>query len=83
VRLRPAVAAALAAHGVAVSEADTPELLRDRLNDAYLVQVRDIRERQRAGHIPLRGYAQAVQELRDRFALLGVPLEAWTEPPAD
>ena len=79
-RLHPQVAEALAAHGVEVAETDTPETLRDRLNDLYLVEVRGIRERQRAGLIPLRGYAGAVQQLRERYSLLGLPLDRWTVP---
>jgi hypothetical protein len=80
VSLRPAVVAALAAHGVEVGPDDTPATLRERLNDLYLVEVRAIRERQRAGDIPRRGYAAAVQELRDRFSLLGLPEGDWTVP---
>jgi hypothetical protein len=80
VSLRPAVRAALAAHGVEIREDDTPATLRERLNDLYLVEVRAIRERQRAGLIPLRGYAAAVQELRGRFSLLGLPEGEWTVP---
>ena len=80
IALRPAVRTALAAHGVEVGDEDTPAPLRDRLNDLYLVEVRALRERQRAGLIPLRGYAAAVQELRARFSLLGLPEGDWTIP---
>lgn len=79
VRLRPAVREALLGHGVAPSPADSPETLRGRLNDVYLDEVRRLRGRQRAGEIPLGEYAGAVEALRGRFPLLGLPLDRWTE----
>jgi hypothetical protein len=75
--LRPAVLAALRAHGLEPSEEDTPERLRERLNDLYLVEVRGLRERQKSGEIPMREYAAEVQALKERFPLLGLPLPAW------
>jgi hypothetical protein len=80
VRLRAGVRAALAGHGLAVAESDTPALLKERLNDLYLEDVRRLKARQRAGEIPLRDYAAHSQSLKERFPLLGLPLEQWTEP---
>lgn len=77
---RPDVARALARHGITLLPADTPETLRDRLNDLYLEAVRAIRERQRTGAIPKADYARHVQALRDEYALLALPLELWEEP---
>ena len=77
-KLRPEVAAALAGHGLTPGVTDTLETLRDKLNDLYLVEVRELRERQRAGEIPMKGYAAEVTRLRERFPLLALPLEAWT-----
>jgi hypothetical protein len=82
VALRPEVAAALGRHGVVIAPDDTVETLRDRLNDAYLVAVRQIRERQRHGEIARPDYATHVQKLRDEYALLGLPLDLWTTPAA-
>ncbi len=79
-RPRPDVARALARHGITLLPADTPETLRDRLNDLYLEAVRAIRERQRTGGIPKADYARHVQALRDEYALLALPLELWEEP---
>ena len=79
VRLRAEVREGLARHGLTPEPGDTPELLRLRLNDAYLVDVRRLRERQRGGVVPLRDYARHVEELRDAYPLLGLPLELWTE----
>jgi len=80
VKLRPAVREALDRHGLAVSEDDTPATLRDRLNDFYLDEVRKLRARQRAGEIPLAEYARHARALQERYLLLGLPLELWTEP---
>jgi hypothetical protein len=72
------VTRALAAHGVEPSPEDTPSSLRERLNDLYLEEVRRLRERQRAGEIPKSEYAAHVAALRDRFPLLGLPLDRWS-----
>jgi hypothetical protein len=80
VSLRASVRAALEAHGLAVTDADTPALLKERLNDLYLEDVRRLKARQRAGEIPLRDYAAHAQALKESFPLLGLPLDKWTEP---
>jgi len=80
VRLRASVRAALAGHGLAVADADTPAVLKERLNDLYLEGVRRLKARQRAGEIPLSDYAAQAQALKETFPLLGLPLEMWTEP---
>jgi hypothetical protein len=79
VRLKPTVLADLAAHGVEPGEEDSPETLRERLNDAYLVEVRRLRERQRSGEIPLREFGSHVQALKERYPLLGLPLDRWAD----
>ncbi len=79
VRLRPAVAEALASLGVEADDDDTPEQLRERLNERYLEEVRALRQRQQAGEIPLRDYARHVQALKERFAVLGLPVSLWLE----
>lgn len=79
-RLRAAVREALARHGLAVEEGDTPVAIKERLNDLYLADVRRLKARQRAGEIPLRDYASHAQALKERYPLLGLPLEAWTDP---
>ena len=79
-RLRPGVLAELAARGITPNPDDTPASLRERLNDAYLEDVRRLRERQRAGEIRLRDYAGHVQKLKESYPLLGLPLDQWLEP---
>jgi hypothetical protein len=79
VTLRPAVAEALAGHGIARGPEDTPQQLRERLNERYLEDVRALKQRQQAGEIPLRDYAQHVQALKERYGLLGLPLPLWSD----
>jgi hypothetical protein len=77
--LRPAVGEELRRHGIESGPEDTAATLRERLNDAYLVEVRLLRERQVRGEIPLREYAGHVAALKARFPLLGVPVALWDE----
>jgi len=79
IALRAAILEELGRHGIAAGPEDTPATLRERLNDAYVAEVRRLRERQVAGEIPRREYAQHVAALRDRFPLLGLPLGLWDE----
>ena len=77
--LRPRVLQALRDHGVEPADGETPEALRERLNDVYLGEVRRLKQRQTSGEIPLREYAAHVEALRERFTLLGLPLAHWCE----
>ena len=78
-RLRPCVLEALRAHGIEAAPEDPPAALRERLNDVYLEEVRRLKQRQQGGEIPLREYAGHVETLREGFALLGLPLDRWSE----
>ena len=78
-RLRPAVAAELARHGIEAAPDDTPEALRELLNDRYLEDVRRLKARQVAGEIPLKEYAGHAQALKEGYPLLGLPLPVWVE----
>ena len=77
--LRPQVAADLRRHGIEPEPGDEPARLRERLNDAYLEDVRHLRERQRSGAIPLAEYAAHVEALRGLYPALSLPLELWGE----
>ena len=79
VPLRAEVVEGLATHGIVAGPEDTPLTLRERLNEAYLEEVRRLRGRQRAGEIPLSEYAGHVEALKRRYPLLGLPLARWTE----
>ena len=76
--LKPEVLSGLARHGIVPGPGDTPETLRERLNDAYLEDVRRLKERQVRGEFPLREYAAHVQALKESYPLLGLPLDLWT-----
>lgn len=77
--LRPAVLETLARLGVDAAPGDTPERLRERLNERYLEEVRALKQRQQAGEIALSEYARHVQALKERYSLLGLPLALWAE----
>lgn len=77
--LKPAVLAGLARHGIVPRPGEDPGALRERLNDAYLEEVRRLRERQRGGEIPLAQYADHVEALKRAYPLLGLPLGLWSE----
>jgi hypothetical protein len=79
VKLRREVLADLVLRGIDPQPDDTPQTLKERLNDLYLEEVRRLRERQRRGEIPLLDYARHADELKRRFPLLGLPLELWHE----
>ncbi len=53
--------------------------MKERLNARYLDEVRQLKARQQAGEIPLREYATHAEALKERYPLLGLPLELWTE----
>jgi len=78
-RLRAAVLADLERHGVAIGPDDTPESLRDRLEDIYVADVRRLKARQVSGEIPLREYARHAAALKETYPLLGLPLVFWVE----
>lgn len=78
-RYRPGVLAALLAHGVRPTPATPPGLVRDYLNDLYRFQLRRLRAQLVRGDFPKRQYAGRVTELRLRYPLLSLPLQAWTE----
>lgn len=79
IRLRPQVLEELARHGLTISPDDTPESLRERLNELYVADVRRLKARQVAGEIRLRDYARHAEALREGYPLLGLPLSLWTE----
>lgn len=79
IALRSSVREELSRHGVVAAADDTPALLRERLNDVYVGEVKRLRDRQVGGEIPLREYAGHVEALKGRFPLLGLPLRLWEE----
>lgn len=78
--LRGGILEELGRHGLVAGPDDTAASLREKLNDLYLEEVRRLRERQRAGEIPLTDYALRVNALKERYPLLGLPSAAWLAP---
>ena len=75
--LKPEVLDALAGHGLRPG-ADTPlALLRAQLNDLYRHEIRQLRDRCRAGEFTTRELPARVVELRKRYVLLSIPVERW------
>lgn len=68
----------LARHGVKPHKETPPELLREFINDLYVIEIRALRDRVRTGSIAKQDLATCVKELRKRYLLLSVPLEHWT-----
>ena len=67
----------LARHGVKPRQDTPPELLREFINDLYIIEIRALRNRVRAGSIAKQDLASHVKELRKRYLLLSIPLEHW------
>jgi hypothetical protein len=75
--LKPEIVEALAAHGLRPG-AETPlALLREQINDLYRHEIRNLRDRCRAGEFPVSALAGRVVELRKRYMLLSIPTAQW------
>jgi hypothetical protein len=79
-RYRPEVLDELGRHGLAPVPGTQPPRLREQINDLYRIEIRKLRDRCRAGEIPVRELPAQVVELRKRYMLLSIPLDAWLEP---
>ena len=67
----------LASHGVKPRLDTPPELIREFINDLYVIEIRALRDRVRAGLIAKQDLAAQVKELRKRYLLLSVPIQDW------
>jgi hypothetical protein len=81
-RYRQSVLAELSKHGVVAGDDTPPEIAREKVNDLYLIEIRSLRDQMKAGLIPLADYSTRVKELKDRYPLLGLPLQFWMEDPS-
>ena len=64
-------------HGLERGPDETREALRERLNDLYLAAIRALKGRLAAGDFPMADYRERVQQLKESFPLLGLPLDRW------
>lgn len=78
-RYRDIVLDELARHGVTPSHNTPPDLVREFINDLYVIEIRALRDQVRAGVIRKQDLASRVKELRKRYFLLSVPIQDWTE----
>ena len=79
-RYRPAVLEELQRHGLAPGPDTPPPRLREQINDLYRIEIRKLRDRCRAGEIPVKALPAHVVELRKRYVLLSIPIDSWVEP---
>lgn len=75
---REAVLEQLLRHGIKPDPETPPELVRDFLNDLYLYEIRALKRRLLAGEIPRHQYSEVIRQLRDRYPVLGLPVQFWT-----
>jgi hypothetical protein len=66
-------------HGIEPDENTPPEFVREFINDLYLYEIRALRKRYLDGLIAKSAYANHVLELRNRYPVLSLPLQFWTE----
>jgi hypothetical protein len=78
-KYRESVITLLMNHGLKPDENTPPTLVRDFINDLYLYEIRALRKRLLNGLIPKSEYANQVLELRNRYPVLSLPLQLWTE----
>jgi hypothetical protein len=76
-RYRNIVLDELARHGVKPRPDTPPELIREFINDLYLIEIRALRDRVRAGLIAKQDLAAHVKELLKRYLLLSVAIQDW------
>ena len=76
---RPRVLDALARHGLQPRDETPPQQLRDAVRDLYKYEIKRLRAELLAGRFPKHEYAARVFALRERYSLLSLPLELWTE----
>ena len=83
VRYRSEILSQLAEYGVFPRPHTPPALVQEYLKALYTMEVRFLRadqeQRQRSGEKSnLRDYAARVVALREKYAILSLPLELWT-----
>ena len=76
---RPEVLDELARHGLRPRPDTSAARLREQINDLYRFEIRQLRDRCRAGEFPIHDLRKHVKELRRRYILLSIPIHNWTE----
>ena len=78
-RFRAEVLDELARHGLQPGPETSPALLREQINDLYRYEIRQLRDRCRAGEFLTRDLPKHVVALRKRYVLLSIPMDSWVE----
>lgn len=73
----PDVLEELALHGLRPGPATSPRTLRNAMRDLYKYEITVLKARLLAGEFPKQEYAGRVIDLRRRYPLLSVPMDAW------
>ncbi len=76
---RKAVLEELARHGIIPGQDTAPDLVHEYINSLYLVEIRSLRDKMKAGLIRKSDYAARVADLRARYPILSLPVTLWTE----
>ena len=79
IRYKPDVIDELLRHGLRPGPGTTADALREQIHDLYLIEIRKLRDRCRAGEFPPSELAAHVVELRKRYLLLSIPVVQWME----
>jgi hypothetical protein len=79
IRYRPEILEELLRHGLRPQPDTAPEFLREQVSDLYRYEIRQLRDRCRAGEFSTRELPAHVVELRKRYMLLSIPLPQWVE----
>lgn len=78
-RYRETVRDELLRHGIIPGVYTPPELIHQFVNDLYLYEIRTLRGRLKDGAVSLSDYATKVEELRNRYPVLSLPVRFWIE----
>ena len=78
IRYKPDVLEELLRHGLRPGPETMADRLRKQIHDLYIIEIRTLRDRCRAGEFPTRDLPGHVVELRKRYILLSIPLVRWT-----
>jgi hypothetical protein len=82
-RYRKEVLQELARHGVTPHSETPPELVREFINDLYVYEIRAMKKRLQEGEIEMADYAARIEELRERYPILSLPLGYWATQSTD
>ena len=76
-KYRDTVLNELARHGINPRDDTPPELVYQFVTDLHLFEIRKLKRQMVAGMIPKHQYAKTVEELRQRYPILSLPVRFW------